>query len=351
MAIEKNPEDSVLKSRFKYCVEVAFVFFGIFLILFPFRLLAQNIEETSPLYGPLFFALKAVGLIIALPLLLFIVRKILKWDTDLSGRNQIDPSKSFLKLFRITKSNFKYQLLYGLLFLFLIFIPLDFLFYLIPTIIDYSLESLTLNEANAYLLNENYFIFLISVIIIQISVAFYEESISRGFLAKRGSDYFMRMSGVMISSFYFGLAHFAYIIQPITLQYSLLFPVFWFLQTFLVGIVLALFTVRKLWLFPVFFAHACNNIISAHTIWLFNQSYDFLTISLSIYMPLLLIGAALFLWQFSRIKRGVKSGIKEIGIYFKNDETLGERGNDRYKRILIDFAIGGLIFLMAYFLI
>ncbi|TFF87196.1 MAG: CPBP family intramembrane metalloprotease [Promethearchaeota archaeon] len=351
MTIQKKTQDNIVKNRFKYCVEVAFVFFGIFLILFPISLIIDLVEKTSIFYGPLLFVSKALGLLVALPILLFLIQKILKWDTDIVKREHITASRSFLKLFRITKSNFKYQLLYGFLFLFLIFIPLDFLIYLIPGVIDYSIESLTFNKANAYLLYENYPFFLISVLIIQISVAFYEESIARGFLAKRGNDYFKRMSAVIISSFYFGLAHFAYILQPITFQYSILFPIIWFLQTFFVGIVLALFTLRKLWLFPVFFAHACNNIISAHTLWVWNQSYDFFTISLYIYFPLLFIGILLFIWQFSRIKKGIKSGLNEFQNYFKNDDSISEEGNDKFTRIIIDFLIGGIIFVMAYFLI
>jgi membrane protease YdiL (CAAX protease family) len=105
----------------------------------------------------------------------------------------ISPSKNFLSLFNITKKNFKYQLLYGILLLFLIFIPLDFFGYLfLPKMLSYS--SIVLNPTgelsyNSYLM-ESYYVFLLSVIIIQISVAIYEETLVRGFLANRGSVYF-----------------------------------------------------------------------------------------------------------------------------------------------------------------
>lgn len=342
---------SIVKIRFKYLVEVAFVFIGLLLIFFPILFVVNFIDSSSPLYGSLFYLSRVLGLLVGLPLLLYIIRRVIKWDSDISSRNQIGPSRSYLKLFKVTKSNFKYQLLYGILLLFLVFIPLDFIFYLIPSVIEYSFVSLTLTNTNSYLLNENYIIFLISVLIIQISVAFYEESIVRGFLAKRGSDYFLKMSGVMISSFYFGFAHLAYIIQPITFQYNVLFPVLWCLQAFLIGIILSLFTLRKYWIFPAIFAHACNNIISAHTLWLWNQSFPFLLISIYLYFPLMVIGLMLFIWQYSRIKNGVKNGFKEFKAYFGNVSSEGESGNDKYKRILVDFVIGVIIFFMAYIMI
>lgn len=349
--MSRKTTKSIVKIRFKYLVEVAFVFVGLLLIFFPILFVVDLIDPSSPLHGPMFYLSRALVLLVGLPLFLYIIRNVIKWDSDISSKDHIAPSRSYLNLFKITRSNFKYQLLYGVLLLFLVFIPLDFIFYLIPSVIEYSFISLTLNNTNLYLLNENYLIFLISVIIIQISVAFYEESIVRGFLAKRGSDYFLRMSGVMISSFYFGFAHLAYIIQPITFRYSILFPVIWCLQAFFIGIILSLFTLRKYWLFPAFFAHACNNIISAHTLWLWSQSIPFSIISIYIYVPLIFIGVILFIWQFSRIKNGVKNGFEEIKAYFGNISSRGESGNDKYKRILTDFIIGIIIFFMAYIMI
>jgi hypothetical protein len=76
----------------------------------------------SVIFEPLFFILKAAIIIVAIPLFLSLSnfiksprRKKLILEEDIS------PSKNFLSLFNITKKNFKYQLLYGILLLFLVY--------------------------------------------------------------------------------------------------------------------------------------------------------------------------------------------------------------------------------------
>ena len=147
--------------------------------------------------------------------------------------------------------------------------------------VDYQAWSLGLKTTNTYLdpTKANYTIFIISVIIIQISVAFTEENIARGFLAKRGSEYTHRISAVLISALYFGLGHFAYFIDLRAVEilsgksFPIWFPILWFLQALLIGIILALLVLRRKWLIPVIIAHSLNNIVSAQTIWSFFRQY------------------------------------------------------------------------------
>jgi membrane protease YdiL (CAAX protease family) len=262
----------------------------------------------------------------------------------------ISPSKNFLSLFNITKNNFKYQLLYGILLLFLIFIPLDFFGYLfLPDMLSYS--SIVLNPAdelsyNSYFM-ESYYVFLLSVIIIQTSVAIYEEILVRGFLANRGSVYFKKMSAVIITSFFFGLGHFNYIFAIPGIGLPIIFPIIWFLQTFLVGIILAMLVLRRRWIFPVIFAHAVNNIISAHSIWNFIHGNDYSLMSFIVYIPLLFVSIFLFVWQFSRIKESLSIGFKELFSYFKNDKEIGENWSEKIVRIMIDFLFGLIIFIIG----
>ena len=79
------------------------------------------------------------------------------------------------------------------------------------------------------------------------------------------------MSAIMMASFYFGLNHFAYFLNPVSQNYPFWFPFLWFLQTFIVGIILGIFIVKKRWIFPVILAHALNNIVSAHAVWSYLQ--------------------------------------------------------------------------------
>jgi len=264
----------------------------------------------------------------------------------------ISPSKNFLTLFNITKNNFKYQFLYGILLLFLIFIPLDFFTYLfLPNTLSYL--STVLNPTaeysyNSYLM-ESYYVFLVSVITIQIFVAIYEETLTRGFLANRGSDYLKKMSAVIITSFFFGLGHFSYILTIPSSGLPIIFPIIWFLQTFLVGIILAMLVLRRHWIFPVIFAHAVNNIISAHSIWNFIHGNDYSLMSFIVYIPLLIISIFLFVWQFSLIKESLTLGFKEFISYFKSSKKkdIGENWLEKIVRIMMDLLFGLIIFMIG----
>jgi len=261
----------------------------------------------------------------------------------------ISPSRNFLILFNITSKNFKFQLLYGILLLFLIFIPLDFFTYLIPNMLSFAstaIEPAGEFSLNSYF-NENYSIFLLSIVLIPLCVAIYEEALTRGFLTNRGSDYFNKMSAVIISSFFFGLGHFAYILTPSASGLPIIFPIIWFLQTFLVGIVLAMVVLRRHWIFPVIFAHTVNNIITSHSIWNYLNGIDFSVMTFFVYIPLLIIGIILFIWQFSLIRESLAIGWKEFKSYFTRDENVGENSLETVVRIMMDFLFGLLIFFIG----
>ena len=345
----KNPLKTIFNQRIYYFFEVLIIFLGIFIfMLIPTFLLPFFIDFESIIFEPLFFIVRAAIIIVAIPLFLYLANFIMvPQRKKLILEEDISPSKSFLSLFNITKKNFKYQFLYGILLLFLIFIPLDFFTYLfLPDTLSYL--STVLNPTDEFSYNsyfmESYYVFLLSVIIIQISVAIYEETLFRGFLANRGSVYFKKMSAVIVTSFFFGLGHFNYIFAIPGIGLPIIFPIIWFLQTFLVGIILAMLVLRRRWIFPVIFAHAVNNIISAHSIWNFIHGNDFSLMSFIVYVPLLVISIFLFVWQFSRIKEILSIGFKEFFSYFKNDNEIGENWFKKIVRIMMDFLFGLIIF-------
>ncbi|MFX1256998.1 MAG: lysostaphin resistance A-like protein [Promethearchaeota archaeon] len=345
-------ENKIVLDRMRFFVEVVIIFFGIFLfMLIPRVFLPFFIDENSIFYGPLYYILRAVAIFIAIPAFLFLSNKILETQKkNVIIEEDITPSMEHLKLYSINKDSFKDQLLIGILLLFIIFIPLDFLIYLLfPGMLEYSGVSLTSHATDSYLL-KSYTVFIISVIIIQICVSIYEESLTRGFLTKRGSDYFHKISAVLISSLYFGLMHFAYYFNPISKNYPIWYPFIWFLQTFFVAILLAIVVLRKKKLFPVIFAHAINNIISAHAIWSYLQGNEFIVITVYLYIPLLIISVVLFIWQFPRIKESVSNGFKDFKTYFKIDNTIGESKGELYFRILFDFLIAILILAIGLFI-
>jgi hypothetical protein len=170
-------------------------------------------------------------------------------------------------------------------------------------------------------------------------------------MTNRGSDYFNKMSAVIITSFFFGLGHFAYILNPSSSDLPIIYPFLWFLQTFLVGIILSMIVVRKHWIFPVIFGHTFNNIITSHTIRNNLLGIDFSVMTFYVYIPLLIIGVLLFIWQFSRIKESLSIGWKEFRSYFTRDENVGENSFETVVRIMMDFLFGLIIFLVGMILL
>ena len=352
MGRRESPLKTILKQRFYFLFEVLIIFLGIFIfMLIPTFLLPFLIDSSSVIFEPLYYLVKATIIVVAIPLFLYISyfimekqRKILILDVDIS------PSRSFLNLFKITRKNFKFQLLYGVLLLFLIFIPLDFFTYLlVPDMLDFV--SIALQPSGESSLNnyfgENYFIFLLSIILIPLCVAVYEESLTRGFLTNRGREYTNKMSAVIITSFFFGLGHFSYIFTAPSIGFPIAFPIIWFSQTFLVGIVLSMVVLRRHWIFPVIFAHTLNNVISSFSIWNHINHINFSFMTFYIYIPLLIIGIILLIWQFSRIKESLTIGWKEFKSYFTRDETIGEGTLEIVVRIMMDFLFGILIFIIG----
>ncbi|NHJ23321.1 MAG: CPBP family intramembrane metalloprotease [Candidatus Lokiarchaeota archaeon] len=356
MGKKKSPLKTLFKERVYFLFEVLIIFLGLFIfMLIPVYLVPVLIEPSSVLFEPVYYIVRAVSAIIAIIIFLYLSNFIMESQKRKVILNEdIVPAQNFINLFRISKKNVKYQFLYGILILFLIFIPLDFFTYLfLPDMISYSAIALDPSaefSLNSYLL-EDYFIFLISVIIVQVFVAVYEEALTRGFLTNRGSDYMNKMSAVIISSFFFGLGHYRYIFTRTTTGFPALYPFIWFIQTFLVGIVLSMIVLKKHWIFPVIFAHGFNNIISAHAIWNYLKANDFILMTLTVYIPLLVISVILLVWQFSRIKESITSGFKEFKLYFKNDENIGEETLEKFVRIMYDFLFGFIIFLVGVIII
>ncbi|MGQ4872677.1 MAG: CPBP family intramembrane glutamic endopeptidase [Promethearchaeia archaeon] len=340
----KDPKKEIVKERFSFLIEVILVFLGIvILMLIPRYLLTLIVDSSSDFYGPLFYILRALAIFIAIPIFLYIPNLIFEANKkNLILEEDVSPSLEHLRLYSFKKINFKEQLTMGIIILFLLFIPLDFLiYYFFPETIEYTASALLERETDTYIAKE-YLIFLISVIIIQFSVAIYEESLSRGFVNMRGASYYNKMSAVIIASFQFGLMHFA--ILP---GFPIWLPIIWVLQAFIVGIILSIIVQKKKVIFPVIFAHALNNIISAHTLWNYLQGNDFIIIAIYLYLPLLIISIVILILKFSTIKTSIISGINFFKSYAENDKEINESKSDKYFRIFFDFLFAGLLFLVG----
>ena len=351
----------IAKVRFSFFLyEVALVFVFIFLLLLiPITLFELLAPQESIFGGILFYGLRGAFIFFGIPLILYLTNLIFESQkSKVIIEEDISPAIGHLRLFKMSKNNYKYQILYGLLIFFLLFLPMDFITYLIvPDMVGYQSAVIGSTNVNYYLgaSYNNYFIFLISATIIQISVAFAEETITRALVAKRGSEYFFKMSAVMISSLYFGFAHLFYIVRSNLLFGPTWHPVIWAVEAFIIGIVLAIIVIRKKWIFPAIIAHTLNNIVAAHTIRNFWQGQSFLITTFTVYIPLFIVGILfvvicfLLVWPLSSVKKGLSNGFRMFKKYFKRDSREETKG-DTVFRVLIDIFIGFLIFLMGILL-
>jgi membrane protease YdiL (CAAX protease family) len=357
---------TILKERFRFLfLDVIWFFMIIFgLIFLSLASLELFADKTSVSYGIILYIERALLIFIAVPIAFFISKFISPpHKREIIIEEDISPFKGFLKLYKVTKKNYKYQFLYGILIYFFVFLPLDFFTYLLmPDMVSYQAFSLGSNASNTYLFRD-YFTFLIAVIIIQFCVSFSEETIFRGFITKSGSERINRISAVIIASLAWGLNHFAYYFDPISESYPFWYPFIWFIQASTIGIILSLLVLRRKWLFPVILAHALNNIISAHALWNFlipcNSlstpqtcvGNNFTNVALFLYCPLLIISAVLLIWQFPRIKESISIGFKLLKNYFKSDREYLESVGDKLFIIFIDLLIGILIFLIGFLIL
>ncbi|MFX1238723.1 MAG: CPBP family intramembrane glutamic endopeptidase [Promethearchaeota archaeon] len=347
--MESEYRNKIIEERTSYFIEMLVVIIITIPFVLPTYLLPFLVDETLVIYAPLYRSLKALGIVFGIPIALFLIHRYLRPNPEESREaSQFSPSGGFLRMFTISRANAKYQALYTLLLLFLVFVPWDVLTYLfIPELLEYYADLLSSNPLDNYVLEE-FPIFLLSLVIIQISVAITEESISRGLLAKRGSEHIQVMSAVLISSIFFGLGHFFHILDPVSANYPIWYHFLWFIETFITSIVLAMFIIKKKWLIPVIFAHALNNIISIYSVWFYMQGNDFLYLVLYLYIPLLTISLILLTFQFQRVKESITTGFNIILKYFSDDNNKREiTKQDKIITLLLDIALAFIIFFIA----
>ena len=350
--LRKGRKKEITRRRLRFIYqEVVWGFLiALVFLLVPFFLIPLIVGEGSYLYGISFYTLRAILVFAAIPLVFPFSNLIFESQKrNIILEEDISPSIGHLRLYKMKKNNFKYQILYGLLIFFLVFLPIDFFtYFLIPEMLDFQANALASKTTDLYLRENNYFLFLVVVIIIQFSVALTEETVSRGLLTKRGSEHFFKISAVIISALYWGLGHFAFFLDPISRTYSVWIPFLWFLQAFFIGIILSLLVLRRKWLFPAIIAHALNNFISAHAVWNFLQGNDFMAVALYLYYPLLIVGCMLFVWYYSQIKEGISIGLSMLKSYFTRDNAIEETKGDTVFRIFIDILMGILIFILGF---
>ncbi|MFX1499173.1 MAG: CPBP family intramembrane glutamic endopeptidase [Promethearchaeota archaeon] len=338
----------IWRIRFKFFYsEVLFAFILIFIILALCRYVIFPLFENLNLvfFGILYYIIRAIVIVLIILFVLWIRGRHIPENEKI----EIYPLEGQLRLYKITRKNFKYQILYGVLLFFLVLLPLEFLsFLLMPDIVGYQVDFLSGDPINSYLFESNYLQFLFYAIIVQVSVVLAQESIYRGFLAKRGSDHFMEMSAVIISSLSFGMRTFIFYFDPLRLPYSPLTPVIWLIESFIIGIVFSLVTIRRKWLLPAIIAYILNNILFSHLIWNIFHGITSYTLLLFLYSPLFIGSVILLIWQYPRIRESISIGIGTLKSYLKKEDKKEKTTTDKAFRYQIDIIIGLVIFLLGF---
>ena len=332
-----------LKFLFYEIVPIYIVIF-VFLIL-EWILLPLIVNQTTALYGMLFYLIRALAIFLVVILFLFVSNKF-KTKSSQHPKVELALHLGYLKLFKMTRKNYVYQLLYSCLLLFLILIPIEFAFsFFLQETISYRAVSLIFKRENSFLILSDITAFLFFSIVIQLSLTFSEETIFRGFITKRGSEYFNKISAVMISTFSFTFVEF--FLNPFIFTVSYYFGVMWFIRSFVIGLVFSLTIIRRKWLFPLIVAKTFDSIITSVIIWDFLRGGNFTQLLVFIYIPLLIISLILLILQRSRVKESLKIGVKMIKSYSRNDVTSNESSGDKIFRILFDVFLAFLLFLFA----
>jgi len=322
----------------------------VFLLIFfisTIEYLLLPFELNPEIIGTIFYIIRALIVFLAIPTMILLMEKIISSEGNLRRKLKISAFESHFMLYKISRNNYKYQLLYGILLLFLVFIPVNFFLYLLgPEIFIYLKISEGLDLINSYLFIDNFVIFLILLIPIQISIAIVTESIYRGFINKRGGEHFNQISAALISSYSYGLLGFISYLDLIGSDINILYFIIWFFTLFFVGLILSLITIRRKWLFPAIFAHSMSNLILFSIVWFYNGTNN-AEILLYIYFPLLVVGIVLFIWQRKRIRESISIGTGLLKSYLRNDEKKDEKRSDKNFRLIFDIFVGFLVFLIG----
>ncbi|MHA1730115.1 MAG: lysostaphin resistance A-like protein [Promethearchaeota archaeon] len=265
--------------------------------------------------------------------------------------DDISPFQDIISLFTIKKSNFRYQVMYSILLLFLIFIPLDFLAYSIPGVMQFSVNSLLgdspVTSINRYLTFTDFLKFIGFATIVHFCVGFREELFFRGINVTRGRKHIGNYPAVIVFSISFGLAHFAYLFNSNNLTTDFFPALIWGVSAFLVGTVSALFIMQKRYIWPLIIAHSVNNILSSIALWQFIQGQEYTTIALILYLPLLIISFIVVVIFRSKIKSGLKKFGKLFPEYWK---SIGKTKVHCLLITLIDIGLSIILWLVGFYM-
>jgi membrane protease YdiL (CAAX protease family) len=347
--IEPNSIKSQLSGKTFFVLDILIVLVFNFVVFILIRIFIPD-EFFQGVNGPIIvYSIKLISILVGSFTGLFVIQKVFYDKDSSSGTKTYSAVKEITSLFRINKKNIKHQIIHTILLLFLIYIPLDLLAYIIPGMLKFSADSLLSSQLNQYIANPNFFIFIGFSVFIHLTVAFGEELFFRGVSVTRGKNRFGKIPSVMVSSIAFGLFHFAYIFGSDDIASDFIPALIWGLTAFLIGSISALYLIKTRFILPLIFCHAINNIISSIALWRFQtQGSSVLDLSVTLYLPFLIVSIILAIIFKSKIKFGLSSYSNLFQTYSK---SLGNKNKDKIVIFFIDIGIAFLFWVIGYMLL
>lgn len=245
--------------------------------------------------------------------------------------HDVSPKPSFPEFFRhqfhtevlsgFTFRNWFSQLRAMAILICIIYIPLDFFSYAIPplfglNILEYSSQSLLESSYNTYLLWDLP-LMVFSALFVHFMVAVREEIFFRHYLIGFGKPHLTPPTAFLYSAFIFGLAHLSYLFLPTNQDFSILYPFWWALNATFIGLVSGFYFRKTGYILPIIGAHWVNNVISSLVIRQYMDGLSFWDVSfLYCYMPIIIIGCILFVFNFQRIKNYIIKFFEDLRKYW-----------------------------------
>lgn len=348
-SIESNSIKSQLSPRIMFFLDILIVLVMNFVVFTLFGLIIPR-ELIEGDNGPiLFYSIKLISILVGSFTGLFIIQKVFYDKDPSSGTKTYSVVNEITSLFRINKKNIKHQIIHTLLLLFLIYIPLDLLAYIIPGMMKFSVDSILSSPLNQYMANPNFMIFFGFSVFIHFTVGFGEELFFRGVSVTLGKNRFGKMPSIMLTSIAFGIFHFAYIFQSDDIASDFIPALVWGLSAFLIGSISALYLIKTRFILPLILCHVINNIISSIALWNFQtQGVSILNLSLTLYVPFLIVSIILAIIFKSKIKYSLSSYSNLFPAYLK---SLGKKKKDKTVMIFVDIGISILFWGIGYMLL
>ncbi len=229
-------------------------------------------------------------------------------------------------IYSVTRKDWARQLKHALLMWLIVFVPLDFLSYLIPGMLDFQEFVLYTPPSQESLGSGLYFtipifgMFIGFSILVHLGVAIHEETLYRGVLQFQGQEKVGVTSAMVISALFFGLSHFSSWFKD--LNRPIYFAIWWGASGLFVGLMLAFYLRTTGHIFPMILAHWWNNIVSTIAVWMFYSSRDAIatmaTLGYVLYLPLILCGVVFaIIWRHTignagkLIKKEIKSYLNQ----------------------------------------